>query len=52
MAVNNDKNGKKEKVDNPVWGGRVEPELHEKLEKFFEESGIEKRVILLNSFRN
>ncbi|MBJ7950122.1 hypothetical protein [Bacillus cereus group sp. N24] len=43
MAVNNDKNGKKEKVDNPVWGGRVEPELHEKLEKFFEESGIEKK---------
>ncbi|HFJ9374824.1 TPA: hypothetical protein ACGW7B_005501 [Bacillus nitratireducens] len=43
MSVNNEKNGKKEKQDNPNWGGRVDPDIHEKLEKFYEESGIEKK---------
>ncbi|QWI25664.1 hypothetical protein EXW34_31325 (plasmid) [Bacillus mycoides] len=43
MSVNNDKNVRKEKQDNPNWGGRVDQDIHEKLEKFYEESGIEKK---------
>lgn len=43
MSVNNEKNGKKEKQDNPNWGGRVDTDIHEKLEKFYEESGLEKK---------
>lgn len=33
----------KEKQDNPNWGGRVDTDIHEKLEKFYEESGFEKK---------
>jgi hypothetical protein len=36
----------KEKQDNPNWGGRVDTDIHEKLEKFYEESGFEKRATL------